>query len=144
MGRRALLLALVAAAPVADAAGAHGLAFWLLVGAVPTAAACGLTSYGAFLERRDDVVVSLQALLWIPTLGLLLAAAAARGPAIASSGVPRLGVTALIGCVALLALKAAVFACVELYRGSSSASSVSMTPARSSFRAPVAAKPARS
>jgi hypothetical protein len=108
VGRRVLLLALVAAAPLADAAGAHGLAFWALVAALPLGAACALASFGAFLDDRDDLLTSLQALLWAPALVLLLAAAAARGPAIATAGVPRLGVTALIGCLAVLALKAVV------------------------------------
>jgi hypothetical protein len=110
VGRRTLLLALVAAAPLADAVGAHGLAFWALVAALPVGAACGLASFGAFLDDGDDVVVSLQALLWAPALLLLLAAAAARGPALATGGVPRLGVSALAGCLAVLALKTIVFA----------------------------------
>jgi hypothetical protein len=141
-----LLIALVAAAPLADAAGAHGLAFWALVGALPVGAACGLASFGSFLDDRDDVVTSLQALLWAPSLLLLLAAAAARGPALATAGVPRLGVTALVGCLAVLALKSAVFACERIYRGSARASSISVAPGveGNGWRAPVAVKPARS
>ena len=114
MGRRALLASLVAVAPLADAAGAHGLAFWALAAAIPVACACGLASFGCFLDDRLDAVASLQALLWIPALLLLLAAAAARGPALATASVPRLGVTALVACVAVLALKAIVFACGQL------------------------------
>lgn len=129
MGRRALFLGLVAAASAADAAGAHGLAYWALLAALPVAAACGLASFGSFLDDGDDVVTSLQALLWIPALALLLAAAAARGPALASAGAPRLGVTALLGCLAVLALKAVVFAGAELLRGRA--------------LAPAAVKPAR-
>jgi hypothetical protein len=141
-----LLLALVVAAPLADAAGAHGLAFWALVGAIPVAAAAALASYGAFLDARDDVVGSLQALLWAPTLVLLLTAAAARGPALATEGVPRLGVSALIGCLAVLALKAGVCAFAAVYRGNVSASSISGRSGAdgSGWRAPVAVKPARS
>ena len=110
MGRRALLLSLLAAAPLADAAGAHVLAFWALVAAVPAAAACGLASFGAFLDDRDDALAGLQALLWAPALVLLLAAAAARGPLAAGGEVPRLGVTALAGCALVLGAKAVVFA----------------------------------
>ncbi len=123
MGRRALLIGLVAAAPAADAAGAHGLAFWALLAALPVAAACGLASFGSFLDGGADPVTSLQALLWAPTLVLLLTAAAARGPALASTGVPRLGVTALIGCLAVLALKGVVFG---LARSRSAARSISL------------------
>ena len=109
MGRRALFTALFAAAPLADAAGLHGAAFWALVLALPVGAACALGSFGAFLDG-GDAVVSLQALLWLPSLVLLLAAAATRGPAIATGAVPRLGVTAVVGCLALLVLKALLYA----------------------------------
>lgn len=116
MGRRALLAALVAAAPVADAAGSHALAFWALAAALPVAFWCGLEAFGDYLEQREDGLVSLQALLWIPALVLLLAAAAARGPAVAAASVPRLGVTALVGCVCVLALEAALAAGCTLQR----------------------------
>ncbi len=117
MGRRPLLVGLVAAAPLADAAGVHSVSFWLLVAAVPYAAACALDSFGAFLEARGDALRSLQALLWAPALLLLLVAAASRGPALATGTVPRLGVTALAGCLAVIALKAAVAGYAALYRG---------------------------
>jgi hypothetical protein len=108
MGRRALFTALLAAAPIADAAGLHGAAFWALVLALPAGAACALDSFGAFLDGGEPVV-SLQALLWIPALVLLLAAAAARGPMIATAGVPQLGVTALVGCLSVVGLKALLY-----------------------------------
>jgi hypothetical protein len=114
VGRRALLASLVVVAPLADAAGAHGLAFWALAAAIPVACACGLASFGSFLDDRLDAVASLQALLWIPALLLLLTAAAARGPALATPSVPRLGVTALVACLAVLGLKALVFLCGQL------------------------------
>jgi hypothetical protein len=114
VGRRALLASLVVVAPLADAAGAHGLAFWALAAAIPVACACGLASFGCFLDDRLDAVASLQALLWIPALLLLLTAAAARGPALATASVPRLGVTALVACLAVLGLKALVFLCGQL------------------------------
>jgi hypothetical protein len=146
VGRRQLLVGLVAAAPLADAAGAASLAFWALVAAVPFAAACALDSFGSYLEAREDAVRSLQALLWAPVLLLLLAAAVARGPALELGAVPRLGVTAVVGCLAVLGLKAAVAACSVLYRGKVRPSSISLAPGvdASGFRSPVAAKPARS
>jgi hypothetical protein len=116
VGGRAILVALVAAAPPADAAGARSVAFWALVVAVPFGVACALDSFGTHLEERGNPVRSLQALLWVPALVLLLAAAAARGSAVAASGVPRLGVTALVGCIAVLALKAALRGLAALYR----------------------------
>ena len=114
MGRRTLLAALVLAAPLADAGGAHGLAFWSLAAALPVACACGLASFACFLDDRFDAVASLQALLWIPSLLLLLVAAASRGPELGTATVPRLGATALVACLAVLALKAVVFACGQL------------------------------
>ena len=50
MGRRALpgILAIVAA--FADAHGSHGLAFDLLLAAIPFAAVAALISFGAYLE----------------------------------------------------------------------------------------------
>lgn len=115
MGRRTLLAALVLAAPLLDAAGSHALSFWALVAAVPVASACALDAFGGHLDRGGGLA-SLQALLWAPALVLLLAAAAARGPAIATSEVPRLGVTALAGCTAVLALKAALDLGARLWR----------------------------
>jgi hypothetical protein len=112
-----LLAVLVAAAPLADSAGAHALAFWVLVAAVPPAAVCALASFGAFLDDRNDAVGALQAFLWGPAIVLLLAGAAARGPAVAAGDVPRLGVTAAAGCLGVLALKAAIFAGTRLLRG---------------------------
>jgi hypothetical protein len=117
VGGRAILVALVAAAPLADAAGARSAAFWALVAAVPFAVACALDSFGAHLEDRGNPLRSLQALLWVPALALLLASAAARGSEVGAAGVPRLGVTALVGCIAVLALKALLRVVGALYRG---------------------------
>jgi len=115
VGRRLLLAALLAATFAADAAGSRPLAFWALVAAVPVAAACALASFGTFLDAEDDAVASLQALLWAPALVLVLAAAAARGPAVAAGELPRLGETALVGCLAVLALKLLLFAGAQLH-----------------------------
>ena len=115
MSRRLLLAALLASVLAADAAGSRSLAFWALVAAVPVAAACALASFGTFLEEEDDAVASLQALLWAPALVTCLAAAAARGPAVAAGELPRLGETAFVGCLAVLALKLVVFAAAQLH-----------------------------
>lgn len=115
MGRRLLLAALLGSALAADAVGSRPLAFWALVAAVPVACACALASFGAFLDERDDAVASLQALLWAPALATCLAAAAARGPAVAAGELPRLGETALVGCLAVLSLKLVIFAAAQLH-----------------------------
>ena len=108
MGRRALAAALVVAAAFADARGAHGLAFDALLGAIPFAAVSALAGFGEYLERREDAVSGLQALLW--TLGLVLAvvSCSARAPETQTHSLPPLGASALSGCVAVLALKACV------------------------------------
>ena len=116
MGRRLLLAALVIAAPLADAAGAHSLAFWALVASVGVASVCALASFGTHLDLDDDPVASLQALLWAPANVLLLLSAVARGPAVSAGEVPRLGVTALLGALFVLGLKLAVWGGARLYR----------------------------
>jgi hypothetical protein len=117
VGRRLLLAALVLAAPIADAAGAHGLAFWSLVAGVGVASVCALASFGNHLDLENDAVASLQALLWAPANLLLLVAAVARGPMVEAGQVPRLGQTALLGALLLLALKTCVWAGVQVWRG---------------------------
>ena len=106
MGRRVLpaLLAIVAA--VADRHGAHGLAFYALLGAVPFAATSGIVSFGAYLEQREDAVVAFQALLWGVALALLVLSCAARSPATAAHQLPPLGWSALVAALAVFALKA--------------------------------------
>lgn len=115
MGRRTLLAALLLSAPLLDAAGTHRFAFWALVAAVPVASACALEAFGGHLDGGGGIR-SLQALLWVPATVLLLASAVARGPAVATDQVPRLGVTALVGCLVVLALKAALDAGARLWR----------------------------
>ena len=117
MGRRLLLAALVLAAPIADAAGAHSFAFWSLVAGVGVASICALASFGSHLDLESDPVASLQALLWAPANLLLLVAAVARGPMVEAGQVPRLGQTALWAALFVLALKACVWVAVEAWRG---------------------------
>ena len=97
-------------ASVLDAQGAHGLARDALLAAVPFAAVAALVAFGEALERRADGVVALQALLWALVTALLVVSCAARAPVAATGTLPPLGRSALIGCVAVLALKACVAA----------------------------------
>ena len=73
MPQRVATVALVLAAALADAAGAHGVAFYALVAAVPFGAAASLAAFDALLGRRDDPVVALQTLLWALCLALVVA-----------------------------------------------------------------------
>jgi hypothetical protein len=115
MGRRALPIVLTVIAAYADSRGAHGLAFDALLGAIPFTAAAALVGFGAYLEDRDDPVKGLQALLWTFALALLVLSCAVRSPAAQTQSLPALGRSALVGCLAVLALKGGV-ALVPLVR----------------------------
>ena len=110
MGRRALPVLLILAAAFADARGAHGLAFDVLLAAVPFTAVAGLVSFAAYLERRADSVGGLQALLWVLALCLVVLSCAVRSPATEAGVVPPLGTSALVACLAVFVLKAVVAA----------------------------------
>jgi hypothetical protein len=116
VGRRALPPFLVLVAAFADARGAHGLAFNALLGAIPFAAVSALVGFGEYLEQRDDAVAGLQALLWTLAVGLLVLSCAARSPATETHALPPLGASALIGCLAVLAIKGCVAVAPQLRR----------------------------
>jgi hypothetical protein len=106
----------VVVAAWADARGAHGLAFDALLGAIPFAAVSALVGFGAYLEQREDAVAGLQALLWTLAVGLLVLSCAARSPAAEMHTLPPLGASALVGCLAIFAIKACVAAVPQLRR----------------------------
>ena len=106
MARRALPAFLVLVAAFADARGAHGLAFDALLGAIPFAAVSALVGFGEYLEHREGSFGGLQSLLWGLSLGLLVLSCAARSPATETHALPPLGASALVGCLAVLAIKA--------------------------------------
>jgi hypothetical protein len=107
---------LVVAAAFADARGAHGLAFDALLGAIPFAAVSALAGFGDYLERREDHVSGLQALLWTLALALLVVSCAARSPETQTHALPPLGASALVGCLAVLAIKLCVAVAPQLRR----------------------------
>ena len=117
VGRRVLPAALVIVAAFADARGAHGLAFDALLGAIPFAAVSALVGFGGYLERREDTIAGLQALLWTLAVGLLVLSCAARSPAAEAHVQPPLGASALVGCLAVFVLKACVAVVPHLRRG---------------------------
>ena len=96
---------LAVAAAVADSTGEHGLAEYALLAAVPLAAVSALTSFGDYLDARDDAVGALQSLLWGLAVALLVASCAIRSQAI---GVPPLAESTLFGCLVVFAVKAAL------------------------------------
>jgi hypothetical protein len=116
VARRALPALLVLVAAFADGRGAHGLALNALLGAVPFAAVSALVGFGEYLERRENAVAGLQALLWTLATGLLVLSCAARSPATQTHALPPLGASALVGCLAVLAIKAFVAIAPQLRR----------------------------
>jgi hypothetical protein len=111
MARRAIPVGFVIAAAAADGAGAHGIAFYALLLAVPAAAAAALEAFGHVLDGADD---ELHAILWTLVLGLLVTGAAVRAPEVTAGSVPALARSALVACLAVFCVQAAVSAAAEL------------------------------
>ncbi len=117
MSLRLATALLVASAFAADAAGEHSLAYYALVASVPAAALAALLALGAILdgsaaEPADRLSASLAAVL----LPCLLLATAVRAPLVADGPPPAVGVAALLGCLAVLALQGLVAAAVAVER----------------------------
>ena len=109
--QRAFPLALVAAALLGDAAGAHGLAFYLLLASIVVLAHATLERYGTLVDLPGSApalpVVRLQAALGVVALGLALLAAAVRAPVLGAA-VPAIGLSALVAALALLVFQGAL------------------------------------
>jgi hypothetical protein len=112
MARRALPVGLVLAAALADVRELHLLAFYLLVAAVPAMAVSALYLFGDLIETpggaAGEAAARLQAFLAALGLALTVLAAATRGQSALESGVPTLGVSALIGCLTVFAIQGLV------------------------------------
>ena len=109
MRLRLAAVTLVLAALLADGAGEYALAYYALVAAVPVAAMAALFRLGAVLdgsaaEPLDRVSLALAAL----GLPLLLLTTALRAPLVGEGPPPRLGVTVLVPCLAVLVMQAAL------------------------------------
>jgi hypothetical protein len=112
MARRVLPVGLVVSAAAADGAGVHGVAFYLLLAAVPAGAVAALEAFGELLEDGSG----LHAVLWAVVLALTVAGAAVRAPVIAEGSVPALARSALIGCLAIFCVQALASLTAELRR----------------------------
>ncbi|HET7758457.1 MAG TPA: hypothetical protein VFK62_00905 [Gaiellaceae bacterium] len=99
------------AAAAADGAGSHQLAFYALLLAVPAAAVVALEAFGQVLDGADE---HLHALLWTIVLALVVVGCAVRAPAVTEGAVPTLARSALLACLAVFCLQAAVSAAREL------------------------------
>ena len=100
---------LVLGAALADAAGQHRLSYYALVAAVPVAAVAALYALGAVLDGSAaeplDRAAVLLAGLAVP---LLLLTTAVRAPLVGGSQPPRIAVTALVACLVLMLVQAAL------------------------------------
>ena len=103
MLRRLLPLGPVLLVALADGAGAHRLAFYLLLLAVPAAVAASLTCFGEALEGGTEE--GLQALLAALVLLLAVAGAAARAPYVTQGALPTFGVSALEAMLVALGIQ---------------------------------------
>jgi hypothetical protein len=98
------LLAVIAA--VADSRGAYGLAWDVLLLAVPCTAVAGVAAFGDFIEHRERPLIGTQCVLWAVGLALVVLSCAARSPAAQTHQLPALASSALTVCLAVFGLKA--------------------------------------
>jgi len=101
MGSRLLPLALAAGALLADAGGVHGLAFWLVLLALPCAAAAAFVGLADALDGRSAWLrgVTTTSGLLLLVLGSTVREHAARG-----AHVPTLAISAVVGAVIVYAI----------------------------------------
>jgi hypothetical protein len=98
MGSRLLPLCLALGATLADTAGAHHLAVWLVLAAVPCAAAAAFVAAGDVLDGRPAWV---RALTTGGALVLLVVASAVRHGAPVGAAVPAVALSAAVGAAIL-------------------------------------------
>jgi uncharacterized membrane protein YoaK (UPF0700 family) len=113
MARRAIPVGLVVAAAAGDGAGAHELAFYALLLAVPAAAVVALDAFGELLDGAHN---HLHALLWTMVLALIVIGAAVRAPAVTEGAVPTLAHSALLACLVIFCVQAVASLMAELRR----------------------------
>lgn len=97
----------------ADGAGAHGVAFYALLLAVPAAAVVALEAFGQVLDGTGD---KLHAVLWTAVLGLVVCGAAVRAPVVTEGAVPGFARSALVACLAIVCVQALLGLVAELRR----------------------------
>jgi hypothetical protein len=115
--RSAISAALVLGAVVADGQHSRTVALYLVLGANPAVAVTALSFFGDLVEGSADaeagaVYVGLTSL----ALVLLLIGAAVRANTLADASIPALGVSTLVGALALLGLQLAVWTSLRLSR----------------------------
>jgi hypothetical protein len=113
---KAAAIALLVGAALADSGGAHAAAFYLLLGAIPAAAVAALASLGDLVDAATPPRVSavVQTLLAGLAVVLVVVTTAARSNGLTTGHVPRVGVSALVGCLVLYALQGIVGTLADL------------------------------
>ena len=103
MGSRLLPISLASSALLADAGGVHRLAFWLVLLAIPAAAAAAFVGAGDVLEGKAAWLRGTTAGL---ALALLVLGSAVRENAPRGGHVPVLAVTSVVAALVVYALPA--------------------------------------
>jgi hypothetical protein len=111
--RRALAVGLLVMVAAADGAGAHGVAFYALLLAVPAAAVVALEAFGNVLDGSGD---RLHAVLWTVVLALVVCGAAVRAPLVTEGAVPGFARSALVACLAIVCVQAVLGLVAEIRR----------------------------
>jgi hypothetical protein len=115
--RSAISAALVLGAVVAAGAGARDAALYLVLAAIVAVALAALSFFGELVEGSADaeagaIYVGLTTL----ALVLLVLGAAVRSHTLADEAVPALGLSTLVGALALLGVQLAVWGSLRLSR----------------------------
>jgi hypothetical protein len=106
-----MAVVLLVAAIGADAFNAHELAFYLVLATVVLTAHAALAAYGRLVELPGNASLSvarLHAALGVLALVLVVVAAAVRAPVLEAGTVPQVGLSAVVGSLALLVAQAAL------------------------------------
>ena len=117
MPRTALSASLLLAAVIADSGGARSLAFYLVLAAIPAVAISALSFFGDLVEgSADDEAGALYVGLTGLALILLVVGAAVRANALRDAALPALGISAVVGALALIGLQLTVWSSLHLSR----------------------------
>ena len=117
MPRTVLPAALLLAAVMADGAGARSLAFYLVLAAIPAVAIAALSFFGDLVEgSADGEAGALYVGLTGISLVLLVIGAAVRANAVNDAALPALGISAVVGALALIVLQLTVWLSLHVSR----------------------------
>ena len=115
--RSVISAALVLGAVVADGEDARTVALYFVLAAIPAVAVSALSFFGDLVEgSADDEAGAVYVGLTSIALVLLIIGAAVRVNTLANGPIPALGVSTLVGALALLGLQLAVWTSLRLSR----------------------------